>query len=63
MLGVLYRYGCSREKPRWEWISTGALLAALVWLCGSFLFSFYVSHFGTYNKTYGALGAAVILMM
>jgi membrane protein len=63
MLGVLYRYGPRREKPRWEWISTGALLATLVWLCGSFLFSFYVSHFGTYNKTYGSLGAAVILMM
>lgn len=63
MLGILYRYGPSRDRPHWQWISTGALLATLLWLGGSFLFSFYVSHFASYNKTYGSLGAVVILMM
>lgn len=61
-LAILYRYGPSREAPRWEWVSHGALLATVLWLIGSILFSLYVSHFGSYNKTYGSAGAVVILL-
>jgi membrane protein len=62
-LGILYRYGPSREAPRWEWVSPGALIATLLWVLGSILFSFYAQHFSSYNKTYGSLGAIVVLMM
>jgi membrane protein len=62
-LAVLYRFGPSREKPRWQWVSWGAVGATLLWLLGSILFSWYVSSFGSYNKTYGTLGAVVILLM
>jgi membrane protein len=62
-LAVLYRFGPSREKPRWQWVSWGAVCATLLWLLGSILFSWYVSSFGSYNKTYGTLGAVVILLM
>jgi membrane protein len=62
-LAVLYRFGPSREKPRWIWVSWGAVLATVLWLAVSILFSFYVSNFGSYNQTYGALGAVVILLM
>ena len=62
-LGVLYRYGPSREQPKWQWLTWGAVLAMVIWLSGSVLFSLYVSHFGSYNKTYGTLGVVVILMM
>lgn len=62
-LAVLYRFGPSREKPRWIWVSWGALLATVLWLAASILFSFYVSNFASYNQTYGALGAVIILLM
>jgi membrane protein len=62
-LGVLYRYAPSRRKPEWKWLTWGAAIAVLIWLSGSVLFSYYVTHFGSYNKTYGTLGVVVILMM
>jgi membrane protein len=62
-LAVLYRFGPSRAGPPRPWITTGTLIAALVWLAGSALLSFYLSNFADYNATYGSLGAAIGLMM
>jgi membrane protein len=61
-LAIVFRYAPSREKPRWEWLSPGALTATLVWLVASVLFSIYAQNFGSYNKTYGSLAAVVVLM-
>lgn len=62
MIAVVYRFGPSRKRPQWRWISPGSFFAALVWIAASLLFSWYTSHFGNYNKTYGSLGAAVGFM-
>jgi membrane protein len=62
-LMVMYRYGPSRNRPRWAWVSPGGLLATVLWLAASALFSWYVESFGNYNKTYGSMGAVVILLM
>lgn len=62
-LGILYRFGPSRPGARWEWLSIGTLAAALLWLAGSALLSWYLSNFGNYSATYGSLGAAIGLMM
>jgi membrane protein len=62
-LGVLYRFGPSRRAARWEWLSVGTLVAALVWIAGSSALSWYLQNFGNYNATYGSLGAAIGLMM
>ncbi len=62
-LGVLYRFGPSRKAARWEWLSIGTLAAALLWIAGSSLLSWYLSNFGNYDATYGSLGAAIGLMM
>jgi membrane protein len=62
-LAVVYRYGPSRNEPRWRWVSWGAVIAMLLWVVGSALFSLYVTQFGNYNKTYGSMGAVVILLM
>ena len=62
MLAVLYRYGPSRDAPRWRWVTPGGMVAAFLWLAGSLLFSWYVSNFGSYDKTYGSLGAAIGFM-
>ncbi len=61
-LSLIYRYGPSRNAARWQWISWGAAAAAVVWVLVSAAFSFYVSHFGNYNKTYGSLGAVIGFM-
>ena len=62
-LGILYRFGPSRQAARWEWLSVGTLAAALLWIVGSSLLSWYLSNFGNYGATYGSLGAAIGLMM
>jgi len=62
-LAVVYRYAPSREKPKWKWVSPGAVMATLLWVAGSALFAFYAQRFGSYNKTYGSLGAIVVLML
>lgn len=61
-LAVLYRYGPSRRKPKWRWVTWGSGLAGVLWLIVSGLFSWYVAHFGSYNETYGSLGAAIGFM-
>ena len=62
-LGMLYRFGPSREDARWDWLSPGAVFAALTWLLASVLFSWYASNFAGYNETYGTLGAVIALLM
>lgn len=62
-LGALYRYGGSRAEPKTRWVSSGAVVATLLWIGTSLLFSVYVANFGSYNQTYGALAAVVVLLM
>jgi membrane protein len=62
-LDLLYRFGPHRARARWDWVSWGAILATVLWLIGSVLFSIYVTRFATYDKTYGSLGAVVILLL
>ncbi|GJE16149.1 YihY/virulence factor BrkB family protein [Methylobacterium marchantiae] len=61
-LALLYRYGPSRDAPRWRWVTWGSASAGVLWLVGSLGFSWYVSNFGKYNETYGSLGAVVGFM-
>jgi membrane protein len=61
-LSVLYRYAPDRRPPRWRWVSPGAIVATFLWLVGSLAFTVYVSHFNSYNKTYGALGGVVVML-
>jgi len=61
-LAVVYRYGPSRCKARWRWVSWGSALAALLWLAASLLFSWYAANFGSFNETYGSLGAVIGFM-
>ncbi len=60
---VLYRYAPCRRDARWQWITWGSATATTLWILGSALFSYYVSHFGSYDATYGSLGAVVVLLL
>jgi membrane protein len=62
-LAVLYRYGPDRRIAEWRWVSWGAIAAASVWLLASIGFSIYVNLLGSYNKTYGSLGAVIVLLL
>jgi membrane protein len=61
-LAVIYRFGPDREHAQWHWITWGSAIAALVWIVVSILFSWYAGNFGSYNKTYGSLGAVIGFM-
>jgi membrane protein len=62
ILAVLYYYAPDHDEPQWRWISPGAVVATLLWVVASILFTIYVAHFSDYNKTYGSLGAIVALL-
>lgn len=59
---TLFRYGPSREKARWTWLTPGSLLFAATWILLTLGFGFYVSNFGNYGATYGSLSAIVVLL-
>jgi membrane protein len=61
-LTMLYRYGPSLSDPQWTWLFPGNVIAALSWLILSAVFSWYIGHFGSYDATYGSLGAAIGMM-
>jgi membrane protein len=46
----------------WKWITPGSVFAVLLWLLVSLAFSYYVNNFGSYDKTYGSIGAIIILL-
>src|SRR5262249_10180471 len=63
MLACIYRYGVSRDDAPWRWITWGSAVAAIAWLIASILFSWYAANFGSFNKTYGSLGAIMGFMI
>lgn len=63
-LVALYQVAPNRERrPGWRWTSPGAIAGTVLWLVASAAFSFYVSNFGSYNETYGALGGVIVLLL
>ena len=62
-LALLYRFAPSRSRPQWRWVSWGSVLAAVLWIVFSGIFSIYVSRFGNFNETYGSIGAVIILLL
>jgi membrane protein len=62
-VAVLYHSSPNVKQPKFRWISVGAGVAILVWVVASVGFGFYVSNFGSYNKTYGALGGVIVFLL
>jgi membrane protein len=61
-LALVYRFGPSRDNAQWRWITWGSVVASIAWLAASLIFSWYATNFGTFNETYGSLGAAIGFM-
>jgi membrane protein len=62
-LAALYRFGPSRHRAQWHWVSWGAATAAALWIIASAGFSLFVSNFGKYGETYGAIAGVVLLLL
>ena len=63
MFALLYWAAPNVKQPGFRWLSPGGLLAVVGWLIASGAFAFYVANFGSYNKTYGALGGVVVFLV
>ena len=63
LFAILYWAAPNVRQPAFKWITPGGMLAVLIWVAVSALFAFYVSQFGSYNKTYGTLAGPVIFLV
>ncbi len=61
VLALLY-YFLPDVKQQWRYITPGSVVATALWLLLTWVFSLYVEHFGSYDKTYGAIGGVIVLM-
>jgi membrane protein len=63
LFAALYYSAPNVKQPKFRWVSPGGVLAVLVWIIASVAFGFYVSNFGSYNKTYGTLGGVISFLV
>lgn len=63
LLSLLFYVAPNVRQPRFRWLAVGAAMALLVWILLSVGFGVYVANFGTYNATYGALGAIIVFLV
>jgi membrane protein len=62
VVSMIYYFGpCIKQK--YHAITPGAIFTVIVWVVLGFAFAFYVTHFGNFNATYGALGGAIVLLL
>ena len=59
---TLLYLGPDVDHPRWEFLTPGSLVAALLWIGASGLFAVYTATFASYNKTWGALSAVIVML-
>ncbi|MEP6570467.1 MAG: YhjD/YihY/BrkB family envelope integrity protein, partial [Acidobacteriota bacterium] len=61
--GLIYYWAPDLEDQDWRWVTPGSLVAVVLWLLVSFAFRVYLHYFDSYSKTYGSLGAVIVLML
>ena len=60
---MIYYWAPNLKDQNWRWITPGSLIAVVLWLLVSFAFRLYLHYFDSYSKTYGSLGAVIVLML
>jgi membrane protein len=62
-IAILYYATPNVKQPKFRWMSMGSAIALVVFLIASLAFGFYVANFGSYNKTYGAIGGVIVALL
>jgi membrane protein len=60
---VTYYFAPNLKEPEWHWVTPGSALGLIFWLVASFGFKLYLNFFNSYSKTYGSVGAVIILLL
>lgn len=60
---LIYYFGPDLEEQHWYWITPGSVIGVVLWIAASAGFRLYLHFFNSYSRTYGSLGAAMILLM
>ncbi len=60
---VIYNFLPDFRKFKWIWMTSGSFVAIVLWLILTGGFRLYLSYFNNYDKTYGSLGAVIILLL
>jgi membrane protein len=63
VIAFLYWVAPNVRQPGYRWISPGGIFSVVLWIIASLAFAFYVSNFGSYNKTYGSLAAVIVFLV
>jgi membrane protein len=62
-LALIFHFGPNLRRPHWEANLPGAILSLVCWVGASAGFKVYVSFFGSFDRTYGSLGAVIVLLI
>ncbi len=60
---LIYYFAPDVREQKWAWLTPGAAIGVTLWLLVTFGFRTYLHYFDSYSKTYGALGAVIVLML
>src|SRR5690554_2812075 len=63
VIAILYHWTPNVRRPRFRWISVGSAVGLGAWALGTVGFGLYVAHFGSYQRTYGALAGVVVFLL
>jgi membrane protein len=62
-IAILYYTTPNVKQPTFRWMSMGSFIALVIFILASLGFGFYVANFGSYNKTYGAIGGVIVMLL
>ena len=60
---LIYYFAPDLREQDWKWITPGSVIGVALWLLASFALKGYLHFFNSYSRTYGSLGAVIILML
>jgi membrane protein len=60
---LVYHFAPDIREQKWKWVTPGAVFGVTLWILASLAFRLYLSYFDSYAKTYGSLGAVIVLML
>jgi membrane protein len=63
VIATLYYATPNVKQPKFRWMSMGSFIALVIFVLASLGFGFYVANFGSYNKTYGAIGGVIVMLL